>query len=71
MNKVKNDPIPNISAARKIEIESAKLKPALNSVGVRPKETVTSNISQPSRDLEDSYALLMHRLTGKNKGSDV
>jgi putative transposase len=71
MNKVKNDPIPNISAARKIEIESTKLKPELNSIGVRPKETVTSNISQPSRDLEDSYALLMHRLTGKNKGSDV
>jgi putative transposase len=71
MNKVKNDPIPNISAARKIEIESTKLKPELDSVGNRPKETVTSNISRPSKDLEDSYASLMHRLTGKDKSSDA
>lgn len=71
MDKVKNDPIPNISAARRMEIESTKLKPELDSVGIRPKETVTSNISRPSKELENSYALLMHRLTGKNKGSDV
>lgn len=70
INKVKNDPIPNISAARKIEIESTKLKPELDSIGIRPKETVTSNISRPSKELENSYALLIQRLTGKNKGGD-
>lgn len=70
MDKVKNDPIPNISAARRMEIESSNQKAELNEFGIRPKEAVTANVSRPDKELERSYALLMQRLTGRNKGGE-